>query len=318
MAGKFRIHYRKTLLTGRFQNVPDSLMGELAMPIKRMQSGLATFESGTEESIGAELIETGGAFPSVQPIRTFESNYRLYYDPELDDPGWVGCEANWRGILERDGRHLIVPAGVIANMSAETRVEIGMIVMGKFMQLMHALNGVRASNNQPVLSASVNLAPEFLIIDDCHTRLIELVKNAGMNPEHVLLELLESVNLRADRSGILERIKDLQLKGFKLSIDDLGLDFSKDNLLFLIENGVEIEEVKFDGTYTISIQNENIRQRVQQLLELAKRAKAKKVVFEGLARGVTGKEVGHLRGFFRRLTDADHWGGRVFFEGGIV
>ncbi len=318
MAEKFRSHYRQTLLTGRFNTVPNLLMNELAMPIRRMPSGLAKFKSGMEESIGAELLNTAGAFPSVQPIRTFESNHHLYYDPELDDPGWTGCEANWRGILERDGRHLIVPAGVIANMSAETRVGIGMLVMGKFMQLMNALNGVRASNNQPVLSASVNLAPEFLIINDCHTRLIELVENADMNPEHVLLELLESVNLRADRFGILDRIKNLQSKGFKLSIDDLGLDFSEDNLLFLIENGVEIEEVKFDGTYTISIQNENIRQRVQKLLELAKQANAKKVVFEGLARGVRGQEVGNLRGFLRRLPDADHWRGKVFFEGGIV
>ena len=71
---------------------------------------------------------------------------------------------------------------------------------------------------------SVNVAPATLQNAACASWIEEIIRNSGVAPHHVVLELLESQEFDAhEHSAAIQRIADL---GVKLAIDDLGSGYS--------------------------------------------------------------------------------------------
>jgi EAL domain-containing protein (putative c-di-GMP-specific phosphodiesterase class I) len=79
---------------------------------------------------------------------------------------------------------------------------------------------------------------------------LQTVREAGVEPQHVTLEMTET-RLMADPTLSLEILARLRLKGFGLSIDDFGTGFSTmENLKRLPFNELKIDRAFVDGAST--------------------------------------------------------------------
>jgi EAL domain-containing protein (putative c-di-GMP-specific phosphodiesterase class I)/CheY-like chemotaxis protein len=76
------------------------------------------------------------------------------------------------------------------------------------------------------LSVAVNLSVKTLADVQMADRLVALVKAAGIEPRHVILELTESAAAGDKLGPVLENLARLRLKGFGLAIDDFGTGYS--------------------------------------------------------------------------------------------
>lgn len=78
---------------------------------------------------------------------------------------------------------------------------------------------------------------------DLAGRLIRIVKQYGINPEQINLEITESASIRA-RNTLLKNMKILTEYGFTFSLDDFGKGES--NLMYIVEMPVSIVKLDYD------------------------------------------------------------------------
>ena len=76
---------------------------------------------------------------------------------------------------------------------------------------------------------SINIAPSSLVHPDCARWIDEALREAGVAPNHLTLELLESQTLEDDAVG--ESIRRIASGGVRFALDDLGAGFSNLNRL---------------------------------------------------------------------------------------
>lgn len=136
--------------------------------------------------------------------------------------------------------------------------------------------------------------------------LLNELKNAGLAPSDVELELLESVIFERSDSSLRERCNELHDAGFLLALDDFGTGHA--SISTLIDN--PISTIKIDRSFISGINKEERLQRItRSILALSKQLELD-VVAEGVE---TQKELDVLTAFgcnvvqgflFSRPTDA--------------
>ena len=119
-------------------------------------------------------------------------------------------------------------------------------------------------NGFKVLRISVNFSVHDLRSDEFFSSIVGIIKNAGINPDQIAIEITESQN-ESDFELLKARIEQLKDSGIKFYLDDFGTGYS--NFERIMELPFDI--VKFDRSLVIASGNSmKYRAMVSHLAEM--------------------------------------------------
>jgi EAL domain-containing protein (putative c-di-GMP-specific phosphodiesterase class I) len=121
------------------------------------------------------------------------------------------------------------------------------------------------STDGPPLHVAVNLSSAALLDDRLHDTVRAALKDAGIAPSQLHLEVVESRAL-LDVPSLVERLVELRRLGTVISLDDFGTGFS--TLAWL--QRLPVDQIKVDRTFTVELgRNGSSRALVRGILALA-------------------------------------------------
>jgi len=124
------------------------------------------------------------------------------------------------------------------------------------------------------LHMGVNVSGKHVLQDDFIEALVQQVRNAGLSPRDLILELTETATMM-DIEGNIDLFQELKQLGFQLAIDDFGTGYS--SLAYLHQLPVDI--LKIDRSFINRLAED--RHSVYFVRDLA-RAQGKRIVAEGV------------------------------------
>jgi len=148
------------------------------------------------------------------------------------------------------------------------------------------------------LSLSINLSAKTLIDLGFADRLARLCEDAGVNPDRVILELTETTAME-DAVLALDLVTRLRMKGFHISIDDVGTGYSSMTQLVRLP----FSEMKVDKSFVMTAMvSRESRTIVSSIIELGHKLDLR-VVAEGVEDEETldflaGVGCDYVQGFF--------------------
>ena len=104
------------------------------------------------------------------------------------------------------------------------------------------------SKHSKNITLSINITEDDLQSKQLKDYLLEKTHLYNINKNQIILEILEGVSATGAKNNILQ-LKDLKKEGFKLSIDDFGVEYSN----FERINELDVDFVKIDGKYIKNI-----------------------------------------------------------------
>ena len=123
------------------------------------------------------------------------------------------------------------------------------------------------------LNVSVNLSLASLDDTNLANRIIQLVRNAGVDPQYITLEITESAAM-TDVAAALENLARLRMNGFGLSIDDYGTGYASMQQL----TRIAFTELKIDRSFVKDCaDNKALRIVVESSIEMAHKLQVKSV-----------------------------------------
>ncbi|MBN2816148.1 MAG: EAL domain-containing protein [Campylobacterales bacterium] len=209
---------------------------------------------------------------SVKKAKERGKNRLYMYDAKIDDSNrraeFIAINSQLHEAFEQD---LIVPhfQGIYDNFAHKiTKYEALMRVVtkdGKVIPPMDLLHVARLSGLLPRLTEimieksfaymsqngcdfSINITEEDLNNQYLLEYLLKMSKKYSIEPYRVNLEILEGISATGKNDNI-EQLKELKRKGFKISIDDFGAEYS--NFERVLELDVDI--IKIDARYIKNI-----------------------------------------------------------------
>jgi diguanylate cyclase (GGDEF)-like protein/PAS domain S-box-containing protein len=112
---------------------------------------------------------------------------------------------------------------------------------------------------------SVNLSKRQLFSNTIVQKFCDDVKNAGVSPSRLMLEITESIAL-SDVSFARERIIELDSKGFGIAVDDFGVGYSSLSQL----HEIPADELKLDISFVRRIHSKTGFSMASAILSIAK------------------------------------------------
>ena len=113
---------------------------------------------------------------------------------------------------------------------------------------------------------SVNVSSVQIEAGILVSSVLEALRESGLPPEHLELEVTESALLR-DKSRAIEALRELKRAGIKLSLDDFGTGYSSLSYLRCLP----IDVMKIDRSFVVDIvENEQDRALVLSIISMAK------------------------------------------------
>jgi EAL domain-containing protein (putative c-di-GMP-specific phosphodiesterase class I) len=180
---------------------------------------------------------------------------------------WVGAEALLRWKSKDLG--MVSPAKFIPILEETGLInEVGDLVLSKVCYFLKA----RAD-----MSISVNISPIQFMDKSFVERISSIVKDLGVCPQNITLEITENVFVR-DEQQALRILSELKGIGFKLAVDDFGTGYSSLNYLRMFP----LDLVKIDISYIRDIPHDSKdRAIVKSIIDMA-HALGMGVVAEGV------------------------------------
>lgn len=200
------------------------------------RNGYRFFTADLQQN-SARMLALGSALK--QAINRNE--LRLVYQPQLDlqQNKVIGTEALLRWTHPEFGD--VSPAEFIPIAeSYGLIVEIGNWVIRTALQQLKSWQG----NGLSGLTVAVNLSAMQFEQPELADTIMQMVKEAGTEPDMLELELTEAVAMR-DSENAARVIQELHTKGFRLSIDDFGTGYS--SLSYL--KRFDIDKLKIDQSF---------------------------------------------------------------------
>jgi diguanylate cyclase (GGDEF)-like protein/PAS domain S-box-containing protein len=127
------------------------------------------------------------------------------------------------------------------------------------------------------LHIAVNLSPKLFLLDDTVERIALLMQEAGLSPQHVELEITESVFL-ADNERVLRILHELKQLGVALAMDDFGSGYS--SLCYLRRFPLDI--IKIDRTLVTGLEQDEELAKIARAVILLGISLGKSMVAEGV------------------------------------
>ncbi|MGB0845288.1 MAG: EAL domain-containing protein [Thiolinea sp.] len=129
----------------------------------------------------------------------------------------------------------------------------------------------------PGIDVSVNLSVYDLMNNQLLPSVDEILSgSSGDIAKRMTLEITESVHME-DNITVLATVRELQQRGFRISIDDFGAGYASFGYL----QSLPVDELKIDRRYALSIEEPNSQAIIQSIIDLASRLNMS-VVIEGV------------------------------------
>ncbi len=195
--------------------------------------------------------------------------FEPFFQPKVDlkTGRLVGAEALARWIHPERG--VISPYAFIPLLE-----QSGNIDQLTFMMLEKAAAACRLFHDEGYIhSIAVNLSLVSLDDTTVADRITHVVRNAGLDTRHVILEITETAAM-TDVAHALENLARLCMNGFQLSIDDYGTGYSSLQQL----TRIAFSELKIDQSFVKDFaDNEALRIVVESSIDMAHKLKVKSV-----------------------------------------
>ncbi len=246
----------------------DSLDGELLiryadMAMYRAKEKRHSSSCFFEKEYYNELVQKNSMERQLcMAVRNEE--FVLYYQPQVDGNNYriVALEAliRWNSPI-----YGLVPPAKFIPMAEEIGLisDIGYWVLREACKQVKILEKIVSEE----IKISVNVSALQLRDKDFVKRVDKIVKEEGVKPQSIILEITESIvvsNFELNR----EIINELRESGFKIAIDDFGMGYSSLNYL----NQIPIDELKIDKAFIHKInENKNKSAIVDVIIELSHR-----------------------------------------------
>ena len=211
----------------------------------------------------------------LQAIREKQIEPFLQPKVELRTGRLIGAEALARWIHPEQG--VIGPYAFIPLLEQSGNIEeLTFLMLEKTVRASLLLQ-----DKGHALAISVNLSLSSLGDTTLAERITQLVRESGVDPHHIILEVTESAAM-TNIAHALENLARLRMYGFSLSIDDYGTGFSSMQQL----TRVPFSELKIDRSFVSDcVTNRSSRVIVESSIDMAR-----KLCVKSVAEGVETQE----------------------------
>ena len=175
------------------------------------------------------------------------NEFMLHYQPQLDiENKLVGAEALIRWNHPVRGS---IPPGEFISVAEETGliVEVGNWVLreaARQIGIWHKLNICKSQ----MLRMAINVSPQQFHQEDFVAQVLDILKQAEVEPECIELEITEGL-LMQNQMDVIEKIKLLRANDIRVSIDDFGTGYS--SLAYLKQ--LPLDKLKIDQSFVRDI-----------------------------------------------------------------
>lgn len=250
------------------------LLGTLEKPVNLLglKDLLARYEPPKSKVVYASI--SAPSFSLEQILHGLQQKqFEPFFQPkvELATGRVVGAEALARWCHPEHG--LVAPYAFIALLEQSENID-----ELTFAMLASAADACRAWRESGLdMAVSVNLSLVSLIDTMLADRITQVVRAAGLDPRHMMLEITETAAM-TEVAHALENLTRLRMRGFGLSIDDYGTGYASMQQL----TRIPFTELKIDqGFVTGCVTNKATRAIVESSLGMA-RSMGIKSVAEGV------------------------------------
>ncbi len=192
-----------------------------------------------------ELISEDKIEPYFQPIKSVSEGKIVKY------------EVLARGIDNEE----IIPPGYF--LSAAERLGLTSSITRTIVNKSFAF----FANNGYTYDFSINIGERDLGDEGFSEFMTKKAKHYGIDPSRVTCEILEGITMSQNSAQIMQELKKLREAGFKLAVDDFGVENS--NFSRLLD--IDLDFIKIDGVFVRNItKNEKDRKIVCAIVKLAK------------------------------------------------
>lgn len=195
-----------------------------------------------------------------QDINNHFKGFQVFYQPIVSTPEYklIGAEALLRWNCEQYGS--VSPAVFIPILE-----ESGLIIpVGKYVLWQAAQTCKKWRDILPGFHVHVNLSYVQMHKSDLLADVDRCIKEVGIPPESLVLELTESGYIETD-TRIMELFKNLKEKNIDLALDDFGTGYS--NMRYLKE--IEAKTVKIDRSFVVqALQNDHDFSIIKHIIDM--------------------------------------------------
>ena len=233
-------------------------------PLKLLLSRHESSESATPQGGHAKSFTLDEI---LQGIR--DHQFAPFFQPKVDLQSGriVGAEALARWIHPQYG--IIAPLAFIPQLEQSANIdELTFQILEKSASECRLL-----LDHGHSLTISVNLSVVSLDDSKLADKLTDLVRNAGIDPQYIVLEITESAAI-SDVAHVLENLARLCMNGFALSIDDYGTGYSSMQQL----TRIAFSELKIDQSFIKDFtENPALSVVVESSIDMARKLQMKSV-----------------------------------------
>lgn len=240
------------------------------------RNNIQMFKDLQAGTVGYEDVELTSRF--VAAVK--QHKLQVYYQPVMDacdHTNMVGVEALARWHDDQNG--WISPASFIPLAENIGIInEVGRQILGQALQHFSQCGCV-----SPDLKLAVNISKRQLMSDDFYPMIVGMVKQYGVKPGQIKLEITESIALQGIdlAKACLQKLSNA---GFALSLDDFGTGFS--SLSHVHE--LPFDEIKIDISFVRRIKTPEGRVLVKTIVDMG-HAMQLSLVAEGVEDGETAR-----------------------------
>ncbi len=198
---------------------------------------------------------------------------QIYLQPQIDNTGkLLGAEALARWIHKEDG--FIAPAQFIPYFEQNGRItELDICIWRQTCEKLKEWK----ERGRDDLHISVNISPKDLYALDIYEHYVNLVKEYGISPANLKLEITESAIIN-DLKQHIRLVERLQEAGFEVEMDDFGSAYSSFNML----KDICVDVIKIDMKFLGETENKARSQAILKSIVALSKALHMKTVAEGV------------------------------------
>lgn len=217
-----------------------------------------------------KVVNTGPKFSLEEILHGVHAKqFEPFFQPKVDlaTNRIVGAEALARWIHPEHG--VVAPYAFIDLLEQSSKMdELTFNMLEKSVAASRLLH-----DSGHAISISINLSLTSLTDTSLADRITQVVKEAGVDPQQIVLEITESAAM-TDVAPALENLARLRMHGFGLSIDDYGTGYASMQQL----TRIAFTELKIDQSFVTDFAtNHALRIIVESSIDMAHKLQVKSV-----------------------------------------
>jgi diguanylate cyclase (GGDEF)-like protein len=145
---------------------------------------------------------------------------------------------------------------------------------------LEGFTAIRTALQLPDLHLSANISPSQLSDPELHERLAAMLRQTGLNPQQITLEITEASIL--ERNPATEaNLEQFRSQGYRLSLDDFGTGYSSLSLLGTLRP----DEIKIDKSFVMTLGSDGLAGQIVAVVAGIARQMHLELVAEGVENG---------------------------------